>query len=297
MNAREQGFLLLTSHLGDPARKPMTVARFRELAARAGGMAQPARDRELLPEDLTALGYSQTDARRILQLLSDRELLEYYLYKGRKAGCTPITRVSDRYPMAVRKGLGLDSPGCLWAKGDMMLLDTPCVALVGSRDLQPENRAFAREVGRQAALQGYTLVSGNARGADITAQRACLEAGGRVISVVADALQNHTPRENVLYLSEDSYDFGFSAIRALSRNRIIHCLGRRTFVAQCGLGMGGTWKGTCFNLAHRLSSVYCFRDGSAAHRELEQMGAAAIGPEELTHMGILEEKQMDLFGQ
>jgi DegV family protein with EDD domain len=56
------------------------------------------------------------------------------------------------------------------------ILKSPGISLVGSRDLNPINEEFAREAGKQAALQSYTLVSGNARGADKTAQNACLAA-------------------------------------------------------------------------------------------------------------------------
>lgn len=297
MNGREQGFLLLTSHLGDPERKPLTPAQLRRLAFRIRASDAPEDDRELCPEDLLGLGYSQTDARRILELLSQQDLLDYYLAKGRKADCLPITRVSPDYPGAVRSRLGLDSPGCLWAKGDPALLHAPCVALVGSRELAPENREFAREVGRQAAIQGYVLVSGNARGADAVAQRACLDAGGWVISVVADALCSHRRRERVLYLSEDGFDLPFSTQRALSRNRVIHSLGRCSFVAQASLRAGGTWNGTAYNLAHGLSSVFCFRDGSAAWGELEQMGAVGIGLSDLADIPGLEDNAINFFGQ
>ena len=296
MTGREQGFLLLTSWLGDPARKPLSVAQFRALAKRVQASAVTEADRQMTPRDLITLGYSEGEAGRILQLLSDKELLEYYLRKGRKNGCIPLTRVSEGYPAGVRVSLGLDSPGCLWAKGDVTLLDTPCVALVGSRDLQPQNREFAREVGRQAARQGYTLVSGNARGADTAAQQACLEAGGSVISVVADRLESHREKPRVLYLAEEGYDMAFSAQRALSRNRVIHALGQKTFVAQSHLS-GGTWDGTLRNLQQHYSSVFCFRDGSAAVAEMEQMGATVIGLEALSDIGALTGKETDLFGQ
>ena len=294
MTAREQGFLLLTSWLGDPERKPLTVAQFRTLTGRVRGMAAPNEERQMRPADLMALGYSEAEAGRILHLLSDKELLEYYLHKGRKAGCIPLTRVSEGYPARIRVALGLDSPGCLWAKGALDLLDTPCIALVGSRDLAGPNREFAIEAGRQAALQGYALVSGNARGADTAAQRACLEAGGRVISVVADRLEDHEEKENVLYLSEEGYDMAFSSQRALSRNRVIHALGAKTFVAQSGLS-GGTWDGTVRNLQHRFSSVFCFDDGSAAVQELEQMGAVLIDREALADIESLQTEQTDIF--
>ena len=95
-------------------------------------MAAPAETRMLRPADLIALGYSEKDAGHILHLLSDKELLEYYLHTGAKRGCSPLTRVSEGYPAAVRMALGLESPGCLWAKGDKALLQNRKIALVGS---------------------------------------------------------------------------------------------------------------------------------------------------------------------
>lgn len=281
MNPRECGFLLLSSHLGNPERKPLTVAQLRTLADRMQHIQPLGADRELEPRDLAALGYGPEFCKRIVQLLGEEDVLEYYLRKGQKLGCTPITRVSDAYPLLLRKRLGLDSPGCLWARGEISLLAEPMVALVGSRELREENWQFAAEAGRQAALQGYVLVSGNARGADRTAQESCLAAGGKVISVVADSLWKQPLRENVLYLSEDDYDEAFSAQRALSRNRVIHTLGIKTFVAQSALKTGGTWDGTVKNLRARWSDVYCFDDGSEAMEQLGQMGASLIDSEEL----------------
>lgn len=277
MNGREQGFLLLTSHMGDPERRPLTVPQLRTLAQRIHDCQKSEADRQLEQSDLTALGYTSDMAQRILMLLSEEERLSYYLDRGMRHGCFPITRVSEGYPLVLRKRLGLDSPGVLWARGDGSLLEEPCVSLVGSRELRAENSVFAAEVGREAARQGYVLVSGNARGADRTAQESCLAAGGKVISVVADELCNHPIRRNVLYLSEDGFDDGFSAQRALSRNRIIHGMGLKTFVAQTSLKMGGTWNGSVKNLRYGWSPLYCFDDGSEGMNQLWQMGAGLVG--------------------
>ncbi len=282
MRATERGFLLLSSHLGDTERKPLTTAQLRTLAARVQGAEKINEDRELKLHDLTALGYSRDMAERILSLLSQERLLESYLKSAAEFHCTPITRVSGGYPLLLRKRLGPESPGCLWVKGDAQLLAQPAVSLVGSRELEAENREFARTVGRQAARQGYVLISGNARGADRTAQESCLEAGGQVISVVADELYKQPLRENMLYVSEDGFCDAFSSLRALRRNRVIHALGLKTFVAQSSLRMGGTWDGTVKNLRNRWSEVYCFRDGSEAMAELAQMGANLIGMEALS---------------
>lgn len=297
MNAREQGFLLLTSQLGDPDRKPLSVAQLRTLAARVRAMAAPEDNSELTAGHLTALGYSGEMAKRILTLLSQQEELEYYLRKGRQAGCVPLTRVSADYPAAVRRRLGQDSPGCLWTKGDPSVLDMPRIALVGSRDLNEPNRRFAEDAGRQAALQGYALVSGNARGADKTAQEACLEAGGSVIAVVADRLESHRSKERVLYISEDDFDAAFSSLRALSRNRVIHCLADKTLVAQCTLRRGGTWDGTTRNLRFGWNDVFCFDDGSEAACQLEQLGATTVSVEKLGNIGVLQGKTIHFFDQ
>lgn len=290
MNNKERGFLLLTSALGNPERKPLTVAQFRTLAKRVAQMHRPVDSRELTELDLLALGYDRPTALQILGLLSEGELLDRYLFRGSQQDCVPISRVSEKYPLAVRKRLGLDAPGCLWAKGDITLLNTQTVALVGSRELKERNRIFAETVGREVARQGYTLVSGNARGADRAAQEACLAAGGKVISIVADELEKHPLTENILYLSEDCFDLPFSSARALSRNRVIHSLGYITLVAQCHLKTGGTWDGTVKNLQKGYSPVFCYDDGSPAAAELAQYGAKLI---DLSQLSCLAELQPD----
>lgn len=295
MTAAEQGFLLLTGYLGDPDRKPLTVAQFRELAKRARAMEKPLTDRELEERDLLQLGYSHEKAAHILKLLSQMEQLQWYVETGHREGCICITRISKEYPQLLRKRLGLDAPGVLWAKGDITILQKPAIALVGSRDIRLPNQKFAGEVGKQAAQQGYVLVSGHARGADRTGQDSCLNEAGQVISVVSDRLDKCLPNKNVLYLSEEGYDMDFSARRALQRNRIIHCLGEKTFVAQCALNKGGTWDGTTQNLRMGWSPVYCFDDESAAVEELTQRGASRITIEDLPEIHALQVLELSLF--
>ena len=280
------GFLLLSSHLGNPDRKPLTTAQLRLRARRVmdGG---PFSEGELTEKTLLELGFSPQSARHILSLLEDQALLERYLQKAKARRCIPIQRGDGRYPLAVRKKLGLDSPGCLWAKGELALLDRPKVAAVGCRVLRPENRDFAYEVGRQAARQGFVLVSGNAPGADQAAQAGCLDAGGQVISVVADALHSHLEQPSILYLSEEDYDMPFSPLRALRRNRVIHTLGQVVLVAQSRPGKGGTWNGTALNLQNRWTPVRVLDDGSEGAQALAQLGAQPIRAAELRDLTLL----------
>lgn len=287
MTGAERGFLLLCSRLGNPERKPLTTAQFRQLAQRVRD-TEPSREmRDMTPEDLLPLGYGGAEARRIVELLDEEFLLDRYLEKAAKKGCHPLTRISSGYPQILRQRLGDDAPGCLWYKGDLKLLEQPGIALVGSRDLNSQNREFAAHAGIQAAQQGYSLISGNARGADRTAQDAALNHGGTVVSVVADELEQHESGQRQLFLSEDGFDLEFGKIRALSRNRVIHTLGLCTLVAQSGLEKGGTWDGTVRNLRHGWSPVFCFDDGSLSCDALEQLGARVIDKNQLEDLEVL----------
>lgn len=295
MTGPERGFLLLTSHLGNPARKTLTHPQMRTLAQRMQNAPMPTEDRDLAAHDLIKLGYGAEFAERIVTLLSEEELLDHYLRRAAKHGCIPIPRISANYPPDLKEKLGPESPGCLWAKGDLEILKMPRISLVGSRDLNPKNVEFAREAGRQAALQGFTLVSGNARGADRTAQEAALAAGGTVISIVSDSLTEHCAQGRILYLSEDAFDESFSAQRALSRNRCIHALGEKVLVAQCSYQHGGTWDGSVKNLRFSWSPLFCFRDGSPAAELLYRMGAQLIDPDDLRDLKALQSFQSNFL--
>lgn len=295
MNPREQGLLLLTGYLGDPESEPLTVPQLRKLAQLARGMERPLQEHEMTAEDLVKIGCSRPLAQRVVYLLSREKQLQRYLQKGYDCGCYPITRLDARYPHRLRNVLQLDAPAVLWAKGDSTLLQTRSVSAVGSRNLLKENLKFAREVGKQAALQGYTLVSGNARGADRAAQDSCLEHGGNVICVVADMLKTQDPGENILYISEEGFDLPFSAQRALQRNRVIHSMSEKTFVAQCTMEKGGTWSGTCNNLRNNWSQVICFDDGTDACRELECRGAVLVDCEKLSDICSIQPKAMNFI--
>lgn len=294
MNARECGYLLLSSKLGDPDRRPLSTPQLRLLAQKASYLSDGCMDADLTAEHLIAAGVDKGLALRTVNLLSDELQLKAYLRRAKRLGLCAITRASEVYPPLLRMRLGQEAPGCLWAKGNLDILSMPAVSLVGSRDLRDKNRKFAQQVGILAAQQGYALVSGNARGADSAAQAACLEAGGFVISVIADSLEEHCPGGRVLLLSEDDFDEPFTVQRALHRNRVIHALGDAVFVAQCTLSKGGTWDGSTQNLRRHWSDLYCFKDGSPASVELEQMGACLIEAEELHDFKSLPHSSAEL---
>ena len=113
-------------------------------------------------------------------------------------------------------------------------------------------------------------------GADRTAQEACLQNGGSALVFPATELVYCPVREHVLYAAEGGFELGFSAQRALSRNRLIHAMGEKTLVAQCRAGAGGTWDGTTENLRRGWSPVFVSDDGSEGVQALIARGAVPV---------------------
>ena len=118
-----------------------------------------------------------------------------------------------------------------------------------------------------------------------------------MVVVVADELEKQIPQEGELYISENGFDLAFSAQRALSRNRVIHALAEKTFVAQCTFGIGGTWDGTTKNLRSGWSPVFCFADGSEAMAQLTELGARQVTVDQLGELAQLMPAHMSLFDQ
>lgn len=298
MTPQETGFLLLASSLGDPGRRPLTLAQLRTLGSRAAALRARDMNRPLCLQDLTQLGYGPQEAGRILALLEQDESLRAYLRRAWSLGIRCLTRISPGYPGRLTRALGREAPPVVWLLGDCSLLQAPCIAVVGSRELRPENRAFAAEAGAQIARQGFTLVSGGARGADTAAQEACRRAGGSAVVILADSLAVRAktpPAPGLLYCSLDSYDLPFSSQRALGRNPAIHILAEKTLVAQTALRTGGTWAGTADNLKHGWSPVFLNDDGSAGARALLERGAAPVTRKQLADLRSLTPAQCAFF--
>ena len=295
MTGPELGYLLLGSHLGDPTRRPLTAHQLTRLRQRVQHHVRPTEEGQVSEALLRELGYTPAECNHILSLLSQVEQALSYLQAAERHGLRCITRCSEDYPRALTAAEKYAPPAVLWAKGNTTLLHTPQISLVGSREAKPENLCFAQTVGSRASQQHLTLVSGGARGIDSAGQFACRNEGGKVICVIPDELTSHyVYGPDVLLLCEDSFDLRFSHQRALSRNHVIHILGRMVFVAQCNTH-GGTWSGTTENLKHHWSPVYCFQDGSPAMAQLMSMGAEAVEPDALDQIEALGGRQSSLF--
>jgi DNA processing protein len=84
----------------------------------------------------------------------------------------------------------------MFLAGDPSLLKSPCVAIVGTRDVSLDGAARARRLARELVAQNVVIMSGLAKGVDTEALASALESGGRVVGVIGTALDKAYPAEN-----------------------------------------------------------------------------------------------------
>jgi DNA processing protein len=84
----------------------------------------------------------------------------------------------------------------LYFQGWWDLIDSPSVAVVGTREPSEEGRARARKLVRNLIEDGFTVVSGLAKGIDTEVHKTALKEKGRTIAVIGTPLNRRYPREN-----------------------------------------------------------------------------------------------------
>lgn len=114
--------------------------------------------------------------------------------KMAEAGAELIPIRTPLYPAALREIF--DPPPVLFACGHMELLNSPMVAIVGTRRPTPYGVAAATRIARDLANAGLTISSGMARGIDTAAHRAVLEAEGLTVAVFGCGVDQVYPSEN-----------------------------------------------------------------------------------------------------
>jgi len=97
----------------------------------------------------------------------------------------------ERYPELLRAIH--DPPAVLYCDGLPEPSDRQAVAIVGSRLATPYGLRVTEELARALSRQGFTIVSGFARGIDAAAHCAALAAGGRTIAVLGCGLDVDYP--------------------------------------------------------------------------------------------------------
>ena len=157
-----------------------------------------------------------------------------------------LTWDDDRYPVILKEIS--DPPPVLFVQGNVSLLSSPQLAIVGSRNPTISGQRLSEDFARQLAVQGLTITSGLALGVDAAAHRGALAATGRTIAVLGCGLDSVYPRrhealaaeilEQGALVSELPTGAAPLPVHFPRRNRIISGLSVGTLVTEAAIRSG-----------------------------------------------------------
>lgn len=100
-----------------------------------------------------------------------------------------------------------DDPFLLFVRGTFAPEPTQSVAVIGTREPTHHGTIIAQRITQYLAEQGWSTVSGLAKGCDAIAHQAALDGSGHTVAVLAHGLHTVAPKTN-LRLAEDILDKG-----------------------------------------------------------------------------------------
>lgn len=141
-----------------------------------------------------------------------------------------IQTMDFSYPAKLKSVLVQSVPQTLHFWGNLNLFTKPSVGIAGSRNVTPKGLQVTTDIAQQVSTLGWVVVSGHARGVDVTAHRVALECGAGTIIVLAEGLQDFRLRqelkkiakpEQLLIISEFRPKAGWHVGNAMTRNKTI----------------------------------------------------------------------------
>jgi DNA processing protein len=291
VSANTQAILLLTAPLiaGRGVTSPdlLTPGEYKKLARHLReNHRQPA---DLISPDSAELIHAcgaVVDQGRLQQLLGRGFLLSQVVERWMARAIWVVSRADAEYPRRLKARLREDAPAIIYGCGDAALLELGGLAVVGSRHVDEGLVEQTMVVGRLAGGARKVLVSGGAKGIDQAAMRGALEAGGRVVGVLADSLEQASLNREHRNLLRDGqlvlispYDpsAGFNVGNAMQRNKVIYALADAALVMSSDLKKGGTWTGAVEQL-DRLKSVPLY---------VRSLGESSLGLDALRKKGAM----------
>lgn len=154
---------------------------------------------------------------------------------------------SSEYPNLLGEMRG--APPVLFYQGKAELMRSPATGVCGSRKATDEGLRAAASCGEIAAQRGLVVISGYARGVDMTTHTSTLAAGGATIIVLPEGIDNFRVKrgafadvwdpQRTLVVSQFSPTRPWSAGGAMTRNGVIIGLSLALVVVEAG-EKGGT---------------------------------------------------------
>lgn len=253
--------ILLCSYIGinkDDTTKPFSLGEWNQFLDKVIDMKlDPS---VVLSNDmgmLTQLKYSSNEIERIKKLVSRGGAVAFEIDDLSNKGIKVITLFDADYPVLLKRKLKRKTPPILFYAGDINLAKKIGIAVVGSRDVDQAGMEFTRKLVSRASEERLVVYSGGAKGVDSISEITAIENGSAVVSFIADSLSAKIKKKEVLknilqqkllLISDVKPEAGFSAARAMNRNKYIYAAAYGAFVISSDYNKGGTWAGAIENI-------------------------------------------------
>ena len=281
-------------------------ARFRLLESHFDGDLAAAW--EAPARELRAAGVGRAVAQSIVSA-RESSSPDQELSRLRDAGVSAINWHDPAYPHRLRETD--DAPPVLYVRGALPPVDSPSVAVVGTRHPTDYGYRVTTDLCSALAARGVVVVSGLALGIDARAHKSTVDAGGVTVAVLGNGLDTVYPREN-LRLAERIVDEGGAIISEFPigvrpeashfprRNRIISGMTLGTLVTEAGETSGTRW--TVYHALEQNREIFCvpgsvYSESSRLTNRLIREGAKLVSNvnDVLVEIGLeTSERQMPL---
>lgn len=228
---------------------------------------------------------------------------------GRK-GIFVVTQFDEDYPILLKRKLKKKMPPILYYAGNISLAKKIGIAVAGSRNVDEDGMEFTRRLVEKASKEKLVIYSGGAKGVDTVAEETAIRSGSAVISFIADSLLSRIKKKqvtadiisgNLLLLSDVKPDAGFSAARAMNRNKYIYASSYGAFVVSSDYNKGGTWNGAVESLHNGYAKTLVWNNQSyVGNQKLIEKGCVPFDITEESIYSVVTKKeetyeQLDLF--
>ncbi len=288
-----QTALLLCAKLsGKSNEKPLTIPQFE--AFNSAILAEGKKLSDLLDDESlieSAVFKALNENKRlspftkenVLNLLHRSFALSSSLNKWAGYGIKVVGRNDAKYPKRMKKYLDKKAPPFLFYAGNESLFRGGGMAFVGSRDIGDIPIKAIGKVVKECVEHDMNIVSGGARGADLTSMEEAYRNGGRVIgalscdlckAVISPVHRDALSDGRALFFSAAGPEESFSVSAAMERNKYIYSMADCSFVAQSDI-KGGTWSGATEELKrsnHNPLFVYAWDNMPEGNLMLIGMG-------------------------
>lgn len=168
----------------------------------------------------------------------------------------PTNLLDARYPVPL-----------LYYMGAWDLIFSPSVAVVGTRNPTQEGIKRTQKLVKELVKEGYTIISGLAKGIDTVAHETAIACGGKTIAVIGTSINEHYPKENkalqeqiarqhllisqVPFIRYSKQNYQLNRFFFPERNKTMSALSLGTIIVEAGETSGSLIQATAALEQHR----------------------------------------------